>query len=75
MQELQSVKGEHPDFLPARIQLGLLHYSQGNVLDAELEWQGVLTISPQNREALSYLEMLNGSDTQKPNYSPSAHLR
>lgn len=39
MQELQALKNEHPDYHPARIQLGLLHYSQGNILDAELEWE------------------------------------
>jgi tetratricopeptide (TPR) repeat protein len=57
MQELQQLKGEAPDFLPARIQLGLLHYSQGNVLDAELEWEGVSEADPTNREAIAYLEM------------------
>ena len=57
MQELQQLKREHPHFVPPRIQLGLLHYSQGNVLDAELEWEGVLDIEPANREALAYLEM------------------
>ncbi|MBC7693368.1 MAG: tetratricopeptide repeat protein [Methylotenera sp.] len=57
MQELQSLKHEHDNFTPARIQLGLLHYSQGNVLDAELEWEGVLQTDPVNREAHAYLEM------------------
>jgi tetratricopeptide (TPR) repeat protein len=57
MQELQQLKHEHSHFLPARIQLGLLHYSQGNVLDAELEWEGVVEIEPVNREARAYLEM------------------
>jgi tetratricopeptide (TPR) repeat protein len=57
MQELQQLKAEHPHFAPARIQLGLLHYSQGNVLDAELEWEGVTDTEPGNREALAYLEM------------------
>lgn len=57
MQELQNLKGEAPSFYPARIQLGLLHYSQGNVLDAELEWESVRTIEPNNREAAAYLEM------------------
>jgi tetratricopeptide (TPR) repeat protein len=57
MQELQQLKREHPHFLPARIQLGLLHYSQGNILDAELEWENVLTLDPQNREANAYLQM------------------
>jgi tetratricopeptide (TPR) repeat protein len=57
MQELQQLKTEHSEYIPARIQLGLLHYSQSNLLDAELEWESVLQIEPVNREALAYLEM------------------
>jgi tetratricopeptide (TPR) repeat protein len=57
MQELQALKHEHPHYSPARVQLGLLHYSQGNVLDAELEWEGILDIEANHREALAYLEM------------------
>jgi len=57
VQELQHLIREHTDFLPARIQLGLLHYSQGNVLDAELEWEAVLEQEHSHREALAYLEM------------------
>jgi tetratricopeptide (TPR) repeat protein len=57
MQELQQLKREHSTFLPARIQLGLLHYSQGNVLDAELEWENVISIEPENKEAQAYLQM------------------
>ncbi len=57
MQELQQLKRENPEFSPARIQLGLLHYSQGNLLDAELEWEGVFQVEPKNREAQAYLEM------------------
>ncbi len=63
LQELQQLKSENPAFLPARIQLGLLQYSQGNVLDAELEWEGVLQIQRDHREALSYLEMAKKSRT------------
>ncbi len=58
MQELQQLKKENPRFVPARLQLGMLQYSQGNVLDAELEWEAVLDIEPDNREVHSYLEML-----------------
>ncbi|OFZ78232.1 MAG: hypothetical protein A2583_02615 [Bdellovibrionales bacterium RIFOXYD1_FULL_53_11] len=58
LQELQLLKQEHSRYLPARIQLGLLHYSQGNLLDAELEWEGVLELNPSNREARSYMEMV-----------------
>lgn len=57
MQELQQLKAEAPKFIPARIQLGLLHYSQGNVLDAELDWEAVLDIDANHREAQAYLEM------------------
>lgn len=57
IQELQQLKQESPSYLPAKIQLGLLHYSQGNVLDAELEWEAVLKQDPSSREALTYLEM------------------
>jgi tetratricopeptide (TPR) repeat protein len=41
----------------ARVQLGLLHYSQGNILDAELEWESILEIEPEHREARAYLDM------------------
>jgi tetratricopeptide (TPR) repeat protein len=64
MQELQQLKREQPHYLPPRIQLGLLHYSQGNLLDAELEWEGVLDIEPANREALAYLEMAKQQRTK-----------
>lgn len=57
MQELQQLKREHPEYQPAKIQLGLLHYSQGNVLDAELEWEGVIQLDPHHREAQAYLKM------------------
>ncbi len=57
MQELQQLKHEYPEYIPARIQLGLLHYSQGNVLDAELEWEAVLEIDADHREAQAYLKM------------------
>lgn len=57
IQELQQLKRECPEYVPARLQLGLLHYSQGNVLDAELEWEGVRELDPANREAQAYLEM------------------
>lgn len=57
VQELQQLKHEHARFIPARLQLGLLHYSQGDVLEAELEWEGILELEPENREAKAYLEM------------------
>ncbi len=61
LQELRQLKTEHPDYFPARIQLGLLHYSQGNVLDAELEWESILEFDSSHREAKTYLEMARAS--------------
>lgn len=58
MQELQQLKHENPRFITARIQLGLLHYSQGNLLDAELEWESIEQVDPSNREARAYLDMV-----------------
>jgi tetratricopeptide (TPR) repeat protein len=57
IQELQQLKSENPRYIPARLQLGLFHYSQKNVLDAELEWESVLDLEPGNQEARSYIEM------------------
>jgi len=57
IQDLNQIISEQPLFLQARIQLGLLQYTQGNMLDAELEWEAVLQKDPENSEALAYLEM------------------
>lgn len=72
MQELQQLKREQPDFFAARIQLGLLHYSQGNLLDAEIEWEGVLERDPVHREARAYTEMSRRSRERPstPGFSP-----
>jgi tetratricopeptide (TPR) repeat protein len=58
IQDLQQLKIERPSDLAVAIQLGLLHYSQGNVLDAELEWESVLELDPVNREASAYLDLI-----------------
>jgi len=57
IQELQQLKKEYPQFTPTKIQLGLLYYSQGNILDAELEWEEVLKQNPNDKEAKTFLEM------------------
>ncbi|MFZ9594988.1 MAG: tetratricopeptide repeat protein [Bdellovibrionia bacterium] len=72
MQELQQLKREHPKFVPARIQLGLLHYSQGNVLDAELEWESIVQFDPQNREAMAYLQMAKRERMKHSPQTPEA---
>jgi tetratricopeptide (TPR) repeat protein len=58
IQDLQQLKVERPKNTMVGVQLGLLHYSQGNILDAQLEWEEVLNQDPVNREAIAYLELL-----------------
>jgi tetratricopeptide (TPR) repeat protein len=61
IQDLQQLKQERPTDLAVRVQLGLLHYSQGNVLDAELEWESVLELDPVHRESIAYLDLIRSA--------------
>jgi tetratricopeptide (TPR) repeat protein len=61
IQDLQQLKQERPTDLSVRVQLGLLHYSQGNSLDAELEWESVLELDPVHREAIAYLDLIKST--------------
>ncbi len=58
IQDLQQLKVERSNNTTVSVQLGLLHYSQGNMVDAQIEWEEVLTKDPVNREAIAYLELL-----------------
>lgn len=57
IQELQQLCYEHEDFVPARVQLGLMYFSLGNVIDAQLEWEKVRALNPDNEEVQTYLDM------------------
>ena len=61
IQDLQQLKVERPQSTMVGVQLGLLHYSQGNTLDAQIEWEAVLEIDPVNREATAYLDLLKNN--------------
>lgn len=64
LQELHQIKLQYPDCFEARHQLGLLHYSQGNLIDAELEWESILAQDPTNALAIQYLQMSKSSRYQ-----------
>lgn len=55
--ELKKLKNENPDFLPARIALGVLYYGQGHIIEAQAEWQRVLVKDPGHSEAGMYLNL------------------
>ncbi|MGE4232183.1 MAG: tetratricopeptide repeat protein [Bacteriovoracia bacterium] len=57
IQELQQLCVEFPNDLQGRIHLGLMYYSQGNIIDAQLEWERAAAIDPSNEEIKTYLSM------------------
>lgn len=57
IEELRSLKNEEPNYAPARIALGVLHYGNGNVLEAQTEWEKVLLKDPYNQEANMYINL------------------
>lgn len=61
-EELKRLKNEHPGYMPARIALGLLFYGNGNIIEAQSEWQNVLSRDPQHPEAQMYLNLSRGAN-------------
>ena len=57
LDELVKLKNERPDYLEGRIALGVLFYAGGKVLEAQTEWQKVLSLQPKHSEALRYLNL------------------
>jgi tetratricopeptide (TPR) repeat protein len=55
--ELKALKLENPNYIPARIALGVLYYGSGKILEAQSEWEKTLTKDPRNEEALMYLNL------------------
>jgi tetratricopeptide (TPR) repeat protein len=63
-EELKKLKNEYPAYLPAKMALGLLYYSVGNVIEAHGEWQSILYRDPHHQEALMYMNLSrNASET------------
>lgn len=54
---LVKLKNDYPDFITGRIALGLLHYSKGNTLEAQSEWEVALSKDPANEELKMYLKL------------------
>lgn len=55
--ELRKIRNESPSFIPAHIALGILHYGNGNVVEAQTQWRKVLSLDPHNQEAAMYLNL------------------
>jgi tetratricopeptide (TPR) repeat protein len=61
IEELRTLKVEYPNFVSARVYLGLLLYEQGKIIDAQNEWQMALNKDPLNSEARLYLNYSNNA--------------
>ena len=55
--ELKKLKNEYPGFLPSRLALGILYFGNGNILEAQTEWQSILAKDPGHEEAKMYLDL------------------
>lgn len=60
-EELRRLKAEAPNYIPARVALGLLHYGKGNTIEAQTEWQSALHKDPSNQELQMYINLSNGA--------------
>ena len=58
-EELRTLKNEHPEYIAAYLATGIIHYGKGNVLEAQAEWQKVLSRDPGNKQAAMYLNLSN----------------
>lgn len=65
IQELTQVCAENENFVDARIQLGLMHFSQGNVINAQEEWEQAYELAPNNPEIKEYLAMAESATETK----------
>lgn len=69
-EELRNLKNEHPEYIPAYLAMGIIHYGKGNVLEAQAEWQKVLARDPGNKQAAMYLNLSNTATETSINLGP-----
>lgn len=57
IKDLKNLIREYPQFLQARLKLGLIFYQANQIAEAVEQWENVLARDPQNGEALRYVRM------------------
>ncbi|MBI2521350.1 MAG: tetratricopeptide repeat protein [Bdellovibrio sp.] len=60
-EELRKLKTERPNYIPARLALGLIYYGSGKIIEAQQEWMKILAIAPDNGEAKTYLSLADNA--------------
>ena len=61
LKELRTIVQEYPQFIPARLKLGLIYYHAKKVVEAVEQWETVLLRDPEHPVALKYLQMAQES--------------
>ena len=57
MKELKALVQEYPQFIPARLKLGLMYYNARKIVEAVEQWESVLLRDPEHPVAIKYLQM------------------
>lgn len=57
IQDLTKLLRDYPDFVPARLKLGIIHYNLSNLAEATEQFENVLLYDPQHSEAKRMLRM------------------
>ena len=52
-----TLKNENPNYVEARVALGILYFGNGSVIEAQAEWQKCISIKGDCKEAKMYLEL------------------
>ena len=55
--ELKKLMNEFPGSLEIRLNLGIIYYSQGKVIEAQNEWQKILDRQPDHPQAIMYMKL------------------
>lgn len=63
IRELKQMVQEYPQFVPARLKLGLLYFNNKQTVEAVEQWESVLLRDPEHPHALKYLAMAQESGT------------
>jgi Tfp pilus assembly protein PilF len=58
---LKSLIREYPQFIPARLKLGVIYYNMNNLAEATEQWENILLRDPHHPEALQNLKMANAA--------------
>lgn len=57
IKELKNLIKDYPQYIPARIKLGLVYYNMNFIAEATEQWENVLYKDPHHGEAKKYLKM------------------